>query len=207
MPERTRRDAAQREEREPAALPPRTPAMTVVHAGPAVQREGGSVGRNRVRARWRIPAPSTASSPWWCTPPTASTTAAWPRTRSGDGDRDAARIALHQLTRGGDFVLRSTPLEIGYPGTPLFDADDNLVAHGLSTNRASEVLGTTQQRRANAVLKGGLKIFTSYDPYVQLAASRAVAPKRSEPYCWTRPARRWTACSPRCFKRSAPRAR
>ncbi len=38
-----------------------------------------------------------------------------------------------------------------------------------------DVVGSTQQARANAVLKGGLKIYTAYDPYIQSAANQAMA--------------------------------
>ena len=37
-----------------------------------------------------------------------------------------------------------------------------------------EVLGSTQQARANAVFRGGLKIYTTYDPTLQFAASASV---------------------------------
>ena len=38
----------------------------------------------------------------------------------------------------------------------------------------AEVLGSTQQARANAVYRGGLKIYTSYDPTLQFEATAAV---------------------------------
>ena len=38
----------------------------------------------------------------------------------------------------------------------------------------AEVLGSTQQARANAVFRGGLKIYTSYDPTLQFEATAAV---------------------------------
>ena len=44
----------------------------------------------------------------------------------------------------------------------------------------AEVLGATEQARANALYRGGLKIYTNYDPYMQFAASIAIS-RRSIP--------------------------
>jgi penicillin-binding protein 1A len=88
------------------------------------------------------------------------------------------KISLAKAERAKAVPL---PTKVSYPvATPLDYYKDEIKNRLLIDDpdipdEPSEVLGTNQQRRANVVRKGGLKIHTSYDPYVQLAASRAVA--------------------------------
>jgi penicillin-binding protein 1A len=94
-----------------------------------------------------------------------------------------AMVATRTITVAQAEKAKSVPLptKVSYPiATPLDYYKDEvknrlLIDDPNIPDEPSETLGSNQQRRANAVLKGGLKIYTSYDPYVQLAASNAVA--------------------------------
>src|SRR5205823_781438 len=73
------------------------------------------------------------------------------------------------------------PTKLSYPAatTPDFYLDEVkyrlLTDDPLLERDPAEALGTTLQARANGVFRGGLKIYTSYDPYIQLAAAQAMA--------------------------------
>ena len=68
------------------------------------------------------------------------------------------------------------PTTVSYPHTASLDYYMDEVKNVLLTDDPNvpgdpaEVLGSTQQARANAVFRGGLKIYTSYDPTLQFEA-------------------------------------
>ena len=72
------------------------------------------------------------------------------------------------------------PTTVSYPHSATLDYYMDKVKNVLLTDDPTvsgdpaEVLGATQQARANAVFRGGLKIYTSYDPTLQFEASVAV---------------------------------
>jgi penicillin-binding protein 1A len=72
------------------------------------------------------------------------------------------------------------PTSVSYPHAASLDYYMDEVKNVLLNEDSSvpgdpaEILGSTQQARANAVYRGGLKIYTSYDPTLQFEASAAV---------------------------------
>ena len=72
------------------------------------------------------------------------------------------------------------PTTVSYPHSATLDYYMDKVKNVLllddptQSGDPAEVLGATQQARANAVFRGGLKIYTSYDPTLQFEASVAV---------------------------------
>jgi membrane peptidoglycan carboxypeptidase len=72
------------------------------------------------------------------------------------------------------------PTTVSYPHSATLDYYMDKVKNTLllddptQSGDPAEVLGATQQARANAVFRGGLKIYTSYDPTLQFEASVAV---------------------------------
>jgi membrane peptidoglycan carboxypeptidase len=72
------------------------------------------------------------------------------------------------------------PTSVSYPHAASLDYYMDEVKNVLLNEDPSvpgdpaEILGSTQQARANAVYRGGLKIYTSYDPTLQFEASSAV---------------------------------
>jgi penicillin-binding protein 1A len=94
-----------------------------------------------------------------------------------------AMVATRKVTRKAAEAAKSVPLptRVSYPlATPLDYYKDEvknrlLIDDPNVPGEPSEVLGSTQQTRANVVLRGGLKIYTAYDPYVQYAASKAMS--------------------------------
>jgi membrane peptidoglycan carboxypeptidase len=93
-----------------------------------------------------------------------------------------AMVSNHKVTRKAAEAAKAVPLptRVSYPFSSPLDYYKDEVRNRLLIddpnipNEPSEILGSTTQTRANAVLRGGLKIYTAYDPYVQLAAQSAI---------------------------------
>jgi penicillin-binding protein 1A len=94
-----------------------------------------------------------------------------------------AMVSTGKATRKAAEAAKGVPLptRVSYPfATPLDYYKDEVTNRLLIDdpnvpNEPSEVLGSNTQTRATAVRRGGLKIYTSYDPYVQFAAQNAVS--------------------------------
>jgi penicillin-binding protein 1A len=93
-----------------------------------------------------------------------------------------AMVTNHKVTRKVAEAAKAVPLptRVSYPVSSPLDYYTDEVRNRLLIddpnipNEPSEALGATTQARANAVLRGGLKIYTAYDPYVQFAAQAAM---------------------------------
>ena len=93
-----------------------------------------------------------------------------------------AMVTNGKATAAAARVSKSVPLPttVSYPHSATLDYYMDKVKNVLliddptQAGDPAEVLGATQQARANAVFRGGLKIYTSYDPTLQFEASAAV---------------------------------
>ncbi len=93
-----------------------------------------------------------------------------------------AMVTNHKVSQKKAEAAKAVPLptRVSYPVSSPLDYYKDEVRNRLLIddpnipNEPSEILGSTTQTRANAVLRGGLKIYTAYDPYVQLAAQAAM---------------------------------
>ncbi len=93
-----------------------------------------------------------------------------------------AMVANRKAKPAAALAAKSVPLptSVSYPNSAPLDYYMDEVKNVLLTDDPTvsgdpaEVLGSTQQARANAVFRGGLKIYTSYDPPLQFEASVAV---------------------------------
>jgi len=93
-----------------------------------------------------------------------------------------AMVTNGKVTRKAAEAAKAVPLptHVFYPVSSPLDYYKDEVRNRLLIddpnipNEPSEALGSTTQARANAVQRGGLKIYTSYDPYVQFAAQSAI---------------------------------
>jgi penicillin-binding protein 1A len=99
-----------------------------------------------------------------------------------------AMVTNHKLTLAQAQFAKKVPLptKTFYPNAPPLSyymvAVRELLQYGTSApGDPSEVLGSTYQARVNELARGGLRIYTAYDPYIQFAAGAAIAaedPKR-----------------------------
>jgi membrane peptidoglycan carboxypeptidase len=93
-----------------------------------------------------------------------------------------AMVANGKTTAAAAKLAKSVPLPttVSYPHTGQLDYYMDEVKNVLlnddpnTPGDPAEVLGATQQARANAVFRGGLKVYTSYDPTLQFEATAAV---------------------------------
>ncbi len=93
-----------------------------------------------------------------------------------------AMVANKKLTAAAAKAAKSVPLPttLSYPhstpGDYYLDEVRNVLLNDDPTvsGDPAEVLGATQQARAAAVYRGGLKIYTSYDPTLQFEATSAM---------------------------------
>ena len=93
-----------------------------------------------------------------------------------------AMVVNHKAQAGPARLAKFVPLptSVSYPHAASLDYYMDEVKNVLLNEDSSvpgdpaEILGSTQQARANSVYRGGLKIYTSYDPTLQFEASSAV---------------------------------
>ena len=93
-----------------------------------------------------------------------------------------AMVANDKIQAPAAKPAKSVPLptSVSYPHTGQLDYYMDEVKNVMlnddpnTPGDPAEVLGATQQARANAVFRGGLKIYTSYDPTLQFIATSAV---------------------------------
>ena len=93
-----------------------------------------------------------------------------------------AMVVNGKTTAAAAKLAKSVPLPttVSYPHTGQLDYYMDEVKNVMlnddpnTPGDPAEVLGATQQARANAVFRGGLKVYTSYDPTLQFEATAAV---------------------------------
>ena len=93
-----------------------------------------------------------------------------------------AMVANHKTTAQAARLAKYVPLptKVSYPHPAVLDYYMDEVKNVLLNDDPTipgdpaEALGPTQQARANAVFRGGLRIYTSYDPTIQFEATAAV---------------------------------
>ena len=93
-----------------------------------------------------------------------------------------AMVTNHKASAAAARAAKSVPLPttLSYPHSGSLDYYMDAVRTALLTDDSNvsgdpgEVLGSTQQARAAAVYRGGLKIYTSYDPTLQFMATSAM---------------------------------
>jgi penicillin-binding protein 1A len=94
-----------------------------------------------------------------------------------------AMVANHKITEKQAARAKKVPLptKLSYPVATAGDYYEDEVKNQLLRDDPNvagdpgELLGNTAQARAAAVFRGGLKIYTAYDPYMQYAAGLAMA--------------------------------
>jgi penicillin-binding protein 1A len=93
-----------------------------------------------------------------------------------------AMVANHKATAQAAHLAKYVPLptKVSYAHPAVLDYYTDEVKNVLLNDDPNipgdpaEVLGPNQQARANAVFRGGLRIYTSYDPALQLEANAAM---------------------------------
>jgi penicillin-binding protein 1A len=93
-----------------------------------------------------------------------------------------AMVANHKITPSEARLAKYVPLptKVSYPHPAVQDYYTDEVKNVLLNDDPTvpgdpaEALGATQQTRANALYRGGLKIYTAYDPTLQFEATTAM---------------------------------
>jgi penicillin-binding protein 1A len=93
-----------------------------------------------------------------------------------------AMVTNHKATRAAADAAKAVPLPtvVSYPHSTRLDYYLQEVLKELLTDNPNvngdpgEVLGSTESARAREVYRGGLKIYTAYDPYYELEAIQAL---------------------------------
>ena len=89
-----------------------------------------------------------------------------------------AMVETHKISPDEARLSRAAPLPTKVTNSLLARRDyymDEVVRRLLTSKEFAEALGPTATARFNAVFRGGLRIYTSYDPVLQFTAASAVA--------------------------------